>query len=214
MRFEIGLRLCRELILSEEWLATGEFKALDAVARKRHGAGSSSGSRLHKIFFRHCFDLWSEPITRTIPPRTLFSTAFDEYLAPVNTLIAASHLYGPRMVPSPHDGVEIARNILDAHLDGRLFLLANEAARLGAEEGDVQRSFLRCVFEASEIIWKRFIGLPTPEVATMNWLRSLTKFVDAPIGPLADHPELVPPVKAHKSKGSRVVKKQALDASS
>jgi transcriptional regulator with XRE-family HTH domain len=189
LRFDIGLRFCREFVVSEEWLATGEFHALNIEAAKR--LPGSHGATLDEIFIRHCFDLWSEPLTRTIPPRTLFSAAFDNFLAPINAQLAGQNFYGPRLIPNEHDGVEIARSILEAHLDGRLLLLKNEAGKYAKDERVVQRVFLRAVFEVTEILWKRFMGMPTPEIGALHfrYLRDLTKFVDAPIGPLfADDP--------------------------
>ena len=160
VRFDIALRFCREFIVSEEWLATGEFKALAAAAMKRN----LSGSGLHEIFFRLCFDLWSEPLTRTIPPRTLFSAAFDKFLSPLNAGLAEGNFYSPRLLPNPHDGVEIARTILNAHIDGRLFMLANEARGRGLDDAMFQRQFLRRLFEFSEGCWREMMGLPAAKV--------------------------------------------------
>jgi transcriptional regulator with XRE-family HTH domain len=186
VRFDFALRFCRELIVSEEWLATGRFAALEKAAKQKRELSAARGNfhSLHPIFFRRALDLWSEDITRHIPPRTLFSVAFDEMLRPVNEHLASQHLHAPRLIPNSHDGPEIGKTLLSAMLDEKLFLLNNEALRIGTNPVLAQREFLRATFEFCDVLYKRFMGMPTPEIAEprFTFLRIITKFVDAPIG--------------------------------
>src|SRR5260370_41812359 len=91
LRYEVALRFCRNLGISEEGLATGRFDALrSAGVRKRL---LKSGDRdvpasLQGIFLRQAMDLLSEPIVNRIAPGTPYSRAFDEHLSVIYTKLA------------------------------------------------------------------------------------------------------------------------------
>lgn len=187
VRFDLGLRLCRELIVSEEWLATGKFVSLEKEARRRRLIVAGSAASLHPIFFRRTLDLWSEDLTRTIPPRTLFSTAFDETLKILNArLVSEGGISAPRLIQNPHDGPEIGKILLNAIIDERLFFLRQKAWLLGKEETLAQREYLRAMFEFGDVLYKRFMGFPTPEVTGPNFdfLRVIVSYLDVPVGSL------------------------------
>lgn len=189
VRYDVGLRICRELVISEEWLATGGFAALEASAEAK-GLGKRSSESLGPIYFRHCLDLWSEPITLSVAPRALLTCAFDETLRERNAELAMQHYYEPRLVPTDLDGLEIRFTVLRAMFDRSLLMLENEALRLGQSKEVArltQYTFLRTVLETSDVLFRRFIGLPTPHVreSRFDFLRALVNFEDQPIGPLS-----------------------------
>jgi transcriptional regulator with XRE-family HTH domain len=148
IKFDLGLRICRQLIISEEWLATGKTSIMQAVARRQLPPQSrGSFSELSSIFQRQCYDLLSEPVTLGIPPGMLFSEAFDTYLAATYELLADRFFYDPRIIfaderPEP----QLAARYIDVIFQRAMKLLANEAIGAGADAWMVQRNFTRGMF--------------------------------------------------------------------
>jgi DNA-binding XRE family transcriptional regulator len=186
LRFDIALRFCREMLVNEQWLATGGFATLESEAKRQGIEGRGNVSELHPLFFRLTTDLWSEDVTRTIPSRTLFSGAFDRTLAPYYESLAKANFYFPRLRPNEHDGVDIVRTLLQATMDTQLLLLTNEARRLGKGELPVQKTFAGRMFELSQLLFKRSMGFTTPEIAEPRFmfLHLLADFTNIPVGPL------------------------------
>ena len=186
LRFDIALRFCRELLVNEEWLATGGFSSLEQEARKRRVVGKGVVSSLHPLFFRLTADLWSEDVTRTIPARSLFSVAFDEILCPVYSRIASESFYRPRLKPNPHDGIEIFRTFFDATLDASLLLLSNDAKREGRDELMAQRLYLRGLFEAVHSQYQTFNFNEVPLTKQGEKSRKLSATKVPPYSPSAN----------------------------
>ncbi|TAL06145.1 MAG: XRE family transcriptional regulator [Verrucomicrobia bacterium] len=102
IRFDIALRLCRQFLVSEKWLATG-----------RENAGNDELIFLHKGT-RNCMSLELEPETRAIPPDTLFSAAYDSILGKLFEKIAAGHPFYPRVFVTLADKDSLVTNALTA----------------------------------------------------------------------------------------------------
>lgn len=160
VRYEVALRFCRALIVSEEWLATGEHKSLRSIAREKFSsiALQSNWREIEKtIFFRQCVDLLSEPIVRSVPPGALFSFAYDEFLAARYAEIARDFFYAPRIVFTDTPETQVARSLLDALVERWFELLHNEGLRLSADWWLAQRNFMRGTFEFGTALFAALI---------------------------------------------------------
>jgi len=184
LRFDIALRFCRELIVNEEWLATGCYLTLEKEAKRLGVTKTGDAKDLHPLFFRLTCDLWSEDVTRKIPARALYSEAFAQFLSPVYEQLAIANFYHPRLKPNMHDTLDIFKAIVDANIDGGLILLANEARRGGVDGLLHQRQYLRKLFEAS--------------------VRGVREILDAPLNPPTPR---AAPASSGKGTDSRLVKK-------
>jgi transcriptional regulator with XRE-family HTH domain len=157
VRFDVALRFCRQLIVSEEWLATGSFAAMRAAAELRGQSPAADWeSSLEPILFRQCMDLAAEKEYHNIPPGTLFSRAYDNNLAPVYARLAAEFYYWPRIVLSNVNEQELGATLLKAHLERYMMLLANEAGSKGRHRWEIQRQFIRAVFDAATVIFSSY----------------------------------------------------------
>lgn len=173
MRYELALRFCRSFVISEEWLATGKTQGMIKSALQHGFTQKANFEALETIFFRQCMDLLSEPICLQIPPGTLFSEAFDAYLAERYQELAMEFFYTPRIVFNDADKPSVAVNLLIAFMERWLKLLGNEALRLKKSQTDVQRGFVRAVFEASHHLFDKFMGATSDPQTLQNleWLR-------------------------------------------
>jgi transcriptional regulator with XRE-family HTH domain len=183
LRFEIALRFCREFIISEEWLATGRFDLIEAEAdRLKIGRGPE----LHRFYVRQCLDLQSEPEFFQIPPGTLFSEAYDDILASKYAGLIRDSFYLPRLVTRGSDSNDLLIRYLAVVNQCYLVLLQNEANRHSRGVEDVRRIFMGAQVLFGEVLFKRFMAVPTPEVAQPEYkfLRAIAKYVDVPIGPI------------------------------
>jgi len=88
LRADLALRLCRQFIISEEWLATG------------------------KGWSRQCLDLISEPVAYQVPVDAPFGTTWDKFLAPVYARIKANAGGEVRLTLRPGDNYELMLNLL------------------------------------------------------------------------------------------------------
>jgi DNA-binding XRE family transcriptional regulator len=178
LRCDVALRICRELIVSEEWLATGRFDALEAIAGK--------GKEMSEIYFRQCLDLRAEPEFLQLPPGTLFSDAYTNVLsAKYGELTRAFHRL-PRLVLTDSDSDGLLVRYLTVVEERFFLMLRNESRRLKKEESLVCRQFLRCQIDFGTVLFKRFIGLPTPEIVgnRFDYLRALIGDAKHPLGAL------------------------------
>lgn len=159
VRYEVALRFCRNLIVSEEWLATGKHAALEAIAQEKYQALTSSDwSSLDPIFFRQSVDLLADPAVHTIRPGSLFSRAYDDVLAPRYATLAGEFFYTPRIVLTDRVEREIALTWTDAVIERWLLLLENEARRLGKDAWLVQRNFARSLFLTGTFLYSEFLA--------------------------------------------------------
>jgi transcriptional regulator with XRE-family HTH domain len=174
LRFEIGLRICRQLIISEEWLATGATVALDKLA----GKGDLKVLR-ERVFKRQCYDLLSEPIALAVPPGTLFSEAYERYLAATYADLAKQFFYFPRIVLS--DAVresELASRFVKVIFDrSMLFIdhLAGKAGKVATERWHVQRVFGRAIVELIYRSYREFVELDLDVGDFQHFIRTVER---------------------------------------
>jgi len=197
LRFEVALRFCRQMIVSEEWLATGRFEASwNSATQHRIKRGNPEEERAFeaKILRRQCVDLLSEPEALHIPPGTLFSDAYDKHLAPRFAQLVTQFFFRPRICLTQADHPEIALNLLTALNERYFHMLANEAARLKGNYSDLWRGFTRCQYEAGDLIFRKFMGFPSnsAQLASLDWLRYATTEPGATLGPLHGQVEPAP----------------------
>lgn len=192
LRFEVALRFCRQMIVSEEWLATGKFEASWSSA-SLHGVSKGTRAEAAKfermILRRQCVDLRSDPLALHIPTGTLFSEAYDKYLAARFSKLVRDFFFYPRIVLSEADQPEIALNLLTALNERFFLLLANESARVGGDFSLAWRHFARCQFEVGNLIFLKFTGtrMKPEQLDALDWLRYIASDPDAKIGPLQVH---------------------------
>ena len=184
LRCELAVRICRQFILSEEWLATGSFDAVHQAWPQLKLNTAIGRQSLGDVFMRQCMDLASEPICRHIPHGALFSFAYDEFLAPVYAALIRKFKLVPRIVLTDFDSEQITLNLIDVYSKRWFKMLGNEAARLKREAGPVQRQFLRCLLKTNSVIFKGFMGQPRPEIRgrEYDFLRAVVSDEDYPIG--------------------------------
>ena len=176
---EIGLRFCREFLVSEEWLATGNFSAMEAesVARGLIQPGDSLNKELRDIFLRQTVDLHSDPVSRMVPPGALFSEAYDTILALRYRALVAEYYYWPRIVLSDHEGPEIQDRLIEALLAKWRVLLPNESVRLERDPEWAQRALTRCVVEAMQAYFFGFLTCPRGDA--YNWAKAVAEHFNA-----------------------------------
>jgi transcriptional regulator with XRE-family HTH domain len=160
IKFDMGLRICRDLIISEEWLATGRFARMEKVAKEVLPESRVGIEKLGWIFLRQCYDLLSEPITLGIPPGTRFSDAFDRYLAPTYEKLARRYFYGPRIkFVDDREEPDLAARYIDVVFRRSMKLLHHEATRAGANGWMAQRNLARAMFSFCHRAYTEFHDL-------------------------------------------------------
>jgi transcriptional regulator with XRE-family HTH domain len=189
LRAEAGIRFCRNLVVNEEWLATGAFKLTARVA-KANGIPKPPAPEdpLWNIFFRHTVDLLAEPARNTLRIGALYSEAFDQMAGRYAQLIS-EHFHNPRIVASDNEPPWVTRNLFDAYWVRWEAILQNEAIRLKANPSLAVRSFGRTLIQTGQILFKRYMGFDTPEIQkdTYTYLRVIATDTKTPLGPLHGH---------------------------
>lgn len=188
LKFEVGLQVCRNLIVNEEWLATGSFTLLRKEALVKGIRPAAKLSDLDEFFFRQCLDLQIEPECAGIPTGTPYCVAFNKFLSPLYTKLIKKFFHHVRIKTRDSDSDEFLLEILKVHNGRALRLLANEARRLKGDADLARRQFVRYNFEFSHLLFSRFIGQPTPEIreGSYNWMRALANDDSIPIGSLKE----------------------------
>ncbi len=132
LRFDLALRLCRQLIISEEYLATGGHEEQRRALKDHNIVIRSAGDDyfFHTPFLpRQCMDLASEEVYKDIPPGTPFSSAYNKFLAPVYTRLVHQHAFQPRIVFRDSDDDALFIDYFSVVLARELSMVANEALR-------------------------------------------------------------------------------------
>jgi transcriptional regulator with XRE-family HTH domain len=173
VRASLGLRFCRTLIVSEEWLATGRFDACRRAAKQNGQASSADLER--KVFFRQCMDLFSEPVALRLNQNALFSEAYDATLAPLYGTLVVQHFYSPRVIFHESDSPRVSRNYLVAVIERHMLLLSNATAATGAQ-AQMQHSYVIHAREAANLIFRKFAGhkLDAQTLARYEWLAKMS----------------------------------------
>ncbi|HLX69449.1 MAG TPA: helix-turn-helix transcriptional regulator [Verrucomicrobiae bacterium] len=159
IRFEVALRFCRQFIVSEEWLATGEYTACWSAARQ-HGIKPDNNREVieKKVFFRQCVDLWYEPSTRDVPSGMLFGDAFDKHLSSEYRRLVSVFFHWPRVWLQDSDIPELASNFLTAINERFILLLSNEAKRRKLPDSAAWRVYTRYMVDLSDLVFRKMSG--------------------------------------------------------
>jgi len=189
VRYEIALRFCRQFIISEEWLATGDCQSCLAVAKAKGIALADAPELLkQKIFIRQCMDLVSDPACLHIPTGTLFSLAYDSTLAARYRRLVELFWLLPMIKLTEADKPDLALNYLAA-VNARLcILLSNEALRLGAQESDAWRLYTRLIIDVSQLIFRKMLSFQISQnsLERYRWLVEIATNPNAVIPFLSD----------------------------
>lgn len=112
LRCEAALTICRQFVVSERWLAVG--------------CTNICGPAFGTHYSRQCMNLAVEKAAASIPPRTLFSSAFDTILSPVwDSLNDASFLF-PRLASVGAGDSQLMRNWFDCFREWFVEMIAAE----------------------------------------------------------------------------------------
>jgi hypothetical protein len=206
LRCEVALRFCRQMILSEEWLATGRFDACHSAAQQYGFKRESNWAPMDKlVFIRQCVDLLSEPLSLHVPPGTLFSEAYDRFLAPKYRELVGTFFHHPRIRFSDSDKPELAISWLTVVNERCVAMLLNEANRRKVDVPLVWRKFIRCLFEATDLTFRKFMGfnLTKDDWEDLSWLRDAVTDPAAVVGPLQIIPSVTNRVDDQKLVASK-----------
>lgn len=159
VRWEVALRFCRYLIVSEEWLATGTTTMAQAAVENRP-TQLLEKKLLPSLLVRQCMDLLSDPITIKLRPGAAFSTAFDDHLATryQELLNGASEL--PRIAFSHIPEVDLAEELVACMAERWMKLLSYQAAHYGQNAWLLQRGFIRRWLSKGDKVFWDYCGGP------------------------------------------------------
>lgn len=160
---EIGLRICRTWIISEEWLATGKLDGFHESFRARYRlVPGFKVDSLDAIAVRQCVDLLHERVSREVPTNMSLAEAFPQYLAESYNVLVLNHFFLPRVVVENNDRPELLAHYASTLVDRWLKLLSNEASKRGLDPFRAQRAFSQALTENGNFLFLRAIGNSTP----------------------------------------------------
>lgn len=159
LKASLALRLCRHLIISEEWLATGEFLLATRAGLSR---GVGPGQGMDQIYMRQCMDLMGSAEAEALRPNALFSEAFDRSLRPVYERRIFELYYGIGIPSSAWSGTnpELGRDILNALVDRFMLLIGNEALRRGVSPETAKSTYLGFMLRMSLFGFNKCMEVP------------------------------------------------------
>lgn len=176
LRWDVALRFCRSIIVSEEWLATGHCEAARRAAIAQ-GFPASTDWRLFETFFKRLsMDLLSEPECAHFPRVLLFSDVYDNRLADRYASLALKNFYAPRILLTDADPPRLASALLDVDLHKWFTTLNRNAQRTGKNPFALRRALVKCLQVYGHFIQLRLMGvdLNHQEKQQLDWIvRSL-----------------------------------------
>lgn len=189
LRCDLALRVCRELFVNEEWLACGSPALLFQVLRSKK-VSEAGLLEWGDIFFRTPLDLLSHAVAQSVPPRALYSTAYEQFLAPVAAELSAKSWLLPSLSFTAYDRRGLRSDFLALLVDRWSKLLIFRARELGLPEEvwpTVEANFIDDLRLVGMLVFYRSFGTPTPFQVNprFDFLRTLAGSDSAPIGTLA-----------------------------
>jgi len=188
IRFDIGLRFCRRMIVNEEWFATGKLDILKAsLLAKGFSKSIKDSEPVSQLLKCMCMDLAAEDDSRSVPPECSIEEAFSKHLLRAYERLAALHTHVPRIAFTENDSPEYLAYFMSRMLRVWMEQIYHVAGAEGIDGNLARRMYLRACFESTDLIFKRFILLPTPEVKEdrFNFLRIIANNDTLGIGPLS-----------------------------
>ncbi len=107
LRWDVALRFCRQLIVSEEWLATGRFDACHKAALINGFSREANLHNLDDFFFRQCVDLLSEPAALHLPLGAPFVGIYEQVFAAKYLDLVTRCFHVPRIRFTDSDGRDL-----------------------------------------------------------------------------------------------------------
>lgn len=171
LRAELALRICRKLILSEEWLATGSFKLTEQAGKTKKVAPSDD---LKPFYIRQCMDLLGSPEATRLPHGLLFSEAFDRHLAPVfeQRIRANFYFVGIPSTAWVENDIELGADLTQVLIERLRLLLQNEALRRGTSAQHAGATYLGFIMRMAFFGFKKCTGeeISLATVSLPEWL--------------------------------------------
>jgi transcriptional regulator with XRE-family HTH domain len=155
VRCQFALRFCRELIISEEWLATGKFAGAEAALGKDQPVRppANAFAHLRPLLFRQCADLFSHPYGRGVPERTLFSDAYALSLAQAYYMACSDARPGsPRIETTNYDRPDFEMEITTVRIERLLFFIRMANGDTEEAAKNAVSHFAEALREAAETI--------------------------------------------------------------
>ena len=179
LKAAIALRICRKLILSEEWLATGSFKITEKVGLTK-GIKSSEG--MEDIYIRQCMDLLSSPEAESLSPGALFSESFDQHLAAAFEERIGEHFYFPGIPVTAWENRDTAlgRDIAVVIIERALLLLKNEELVRKSSPQGARTAYLGLIIRMAIFGYRKCMG-DEVDVAAMGLSPELFTSKNTPI---------------------------------
>jgi transcriptional regulator with XRE-family HTH domain len=189
MKADVALRACRKLILSEEWLATGNFKFTERVARTKNIAVTDA--EMVKIYRRQCMDLLGSTEASKLLPGMLFSEAFDKHLAGVfeKRIQAFFYSFGIPATAWQDKDLELGSDLLVLMMERDIRLLMNEALRRGCSSQHAGSVYLGFLMRMALFGYNKCMGKPI-DASTINLPLELFSEAARPITAFATEEEL------------------------
>jgi transcriptional regulator with XRE-family HTH domain len=186
LKYEIALRFCRQLIISEEWLATGTHASMLSEYNDLHPKERISQADLNKevelsrIFTRQCFDLLSEPVYHSIPTDTLFSEAYDMWLSPIYRRCCKDYFYYPRIVFEDGDMPALGARYMDVITQGYTAMITK------VQGSQVCRAFLREAMELNQHLYQKWVSGKQPGEKRFREIERIIAYGDFEPGPTVE----------------------------
>lgn len=203
VRCDLALRLCRQLIISEEWLATGKHEILETHLQSTAPIAKGTMKWWEAVFFRQSAALWGNSVLARVPARALFSEAWEGGLSDVFTKTSAGQSFLPMFRFSESDDPELTTEFLRVLIDRWRLIFRLECAGLSWDEAKnmtAENQLLKMFIDAVTAIFARSIGLmfPAGKLSSFSFLRTLLDDETTPIGPLS---EVIIASKSKRAKG-------------
>ncbi len=157
LRATLALRICRKLILSEEWLATGDFKLTERAGKTKNVVGSEG---MFGIYVRQCMDLAGSPEGVKLPQGILFGEAFEKHLASTfeKRILSMFYFVGIPATSWANDDLELGADIARVLIERSILILQVEAANRGASAQYAGATYLGFVLRMALFGFHKCIG--------------------------------------------------------
>lgn len=142
LRVRIGLRFCRQFIISERWLAIGQTGMPAQNKAPKRIIPTEGKVYQQSLDMRACMSLGAEVQFQKLDDSLLYSDVYNEMLASAYSLFHNKHFPYPRIILLQGDDPQIMRNLLNYRMDH---------AREGLDSGQAMRLFYSLQSEAESM---------------------------------------------------------------
>ncbi|MBL9135297.1 MAG: transcriptional regulator [Verrucomicrobiales bacterium] len=169
----VGLRFCRQFVISEKWLAQGRTpQDLGASDDPQSSPGELLPEIRAIIEFRMCASLLANPIAFSIPQGLSFAVAFERFLRPEYERLTKPNAYLPRVELTSLPEPDLARNLLNSLTDLWLVMIDDASLSLKqVESWKDQRIFVERFIEIGDVLYRFMTGAVIDPTEIPEWLR-------------------------------------------